>query len=469
MPVYKPNLRQCLLSTVWAVGVVAVFSMMPVGPREGWQPPPGEWVCGLLRDGHTMATVRWTRRVSATRGEESEFYGPVRFWDIDTGELLRSLLPPGEVFTSANIYPGHDLLRVARRGSASGPESYSVRLYDAVSGEELVRLTEAGPARAHHWEFSTNGRIAAAVGVDEQKRKIITVHDFETGRRLQTFLDCDMIRLSPDGRRVAGRRGSEYLVFDTISGKQIASLGKHVDNRLMPRMLQEFAPDGRWVLDDSGQIWDIDHNSLAFKIRPNCIYYSSAFAPDSRTLITVGGTAKESWLAFYDLPTGQEETGRRIPLMSFPAGLGNCPIHFLRRASGKPRLIFVEVTPERIWSTKTWDWLSKIPGTERLFKRQSDHANIVVDTDTGRELMRDYIVTRFWSLTPDLRFALRYNYAAQSIELWDIPPRKPLRWLLLAVAVWTVCLAGITWLLRRQRRRRLAISNSVTMPASATS
>src|SRR5207253_2311961 len=101
------------------------------------------------------------------------------------------------------------------------------------------------------------------------------------------------------------------------------------------------------------------------------------------------GTTRDSWLAYYDLASGKEQLERRIPLISYPPGLRNCPVHMLHRANRSANLIRVDVTPEEILPGTVSRWLSKIPGTERLPKRHSEHVGIVIDVDAGRELMRE--------------------------------------------------------------------------------
>ncbi len=73
------------LGFAWLAGLALIWWLIPVGPREGWQPPANEFVSGFLNDGRTLVTI--PRSASGNRIMGTTETGPIRLWDIETGEL----------------------------------------------------------------------------------------------------------------------------------------------------------------------------------------------------------------------------------------------------------------------------------------------------------------------------------------------------------------------------------------------
>src|SRR5438270_19192 len=124
-----PKLVTVILLTVWATGVGVIWWLMPVGPRDGWQPPRGDHVCGLLRDGRTLVTARWVHR--SGDGKDGVFKGPVRLWRVDTGALLASHFSSDDSFESVHVDECTDHLRMVVR--LREPHRFQLRLHDTFS------------------------------------------------------------------------------------------------------------------------------------------------------------------------------------------------------------------------------------------------------------------------------------------------------------------------------------------------
>src|SRR5687768_1062141 len=75
--------RRLLLLIAWLLGLTLIYVLTTPGPRRGWQPPLNHQYAGLLSDDCTMLTVM--RSPSAM---SSQCTGPIRLWDVATGELV---------------------------------------------------------------------------------------------------------------------------------------------------------------------------------------------------------------------------------------------------------------------------------------------------------------------------------------------------------------------------------------------
>src|SRR5689334_9097864 len=67
-----------ILTSLWTAGLALIWWAVPTGPRDGWQPPAGEQIVGLLNDGQIVMIMtcprvpeRQATRKSALRGSDS--------------------------------------------------------------------------------------------------------------------------------------------------------------------------------------------------------------------------------------------------------------------------------------------------------------------------------------------------------------------------------------------------------------
>jgi hypothetical protein len=382
----------------------------------------------------------------------------VHLWDLDSGRLVNSYSVPGDEFIRAFVDDRANCIHVRClvRGFCHGPEPTSSheRLYDAETGKELTRLTSAVSATDAYWEFSGDGRTAAVAGRDDHWRWSVSVHDVASGQQLCTFADCDSPRLAPDGRLLGCRGGhNQLMVFDIPTGRQVLTLDS---TSVRPgSYVKQITPDGKALLDSAGGVWDIQRGLCRFIATPvsqDC----TLLCPDGRTLLTVHGAASESWLAYYDIGTGEELIDRRVSIMSFPPGLTRCPDHHVGPANRDGSLVSVRVSTAPTRAPRLLIWLEKTPLGKHIFGQDLKEATIVIEAATGRELMRG--PPEICAVSADRRFAVVRNDAEHAVEIWDVPPRRPLRWLLPALAGWTVALLGLRWFVRFIRSRWWPIS-----------
>jgi hypothetical protein len=143
--------------------------------------------------------------------------------------------------------------------------------------------------------------------------------------------------------------------------------------------------------------------------------------------------------------TGRERIERRVPLAS-RAGWDMC----LTNATPDGRLLLAAGVHQSGEPTAAEQWLAKAPGLGWVSDLRTQPAYVLVDAGTGREVARG----SQWvgSCTPDARYLLGYRRDL-ACQLWDVPPRRPWRWLLPAWGAWTSAVGLLGWRLLRRARR----------------
>jgi hypothetical protein len=439
-----PGRGTVFLLAAWAAGAALLYWHVDVGPREGWQPPHGDHVCGLLPDGRTVVTVRRIR--DAGNNLPDLYAGPVRLWDIDTGTLVASHFSPEQTFGLVHVDHGFDVLHIGRPAAiADQRHDLEVSLYDARSGLELTRLKESAPYQTTSWVLSPDGYTAAACGCDENGTGSVAVIDRASGRRRFLLSDCHGgICFSPDGRRFAALHGKHSpFVCDTATGREIARLSPvGIEAWSAPR---QFLSDGKLLLDSTGQLWDADSGARLQQFSLNAL-----FAPDGRAVIDAKTSPAGAWLAYYDVATATERVERRVPLTLFPATSWSGRYVSLGWANRDGSLLTVQAFSTSTALPPYLDWLRRFPPLLRMVPQATPEAS-VVDPANGHELMRAPI--ELWWLTPDRRYALSFRRSSRVFEIWDVPPRKPVRWPIGVLEVWTLAIVvSRLWLTRRARR-----------------
>jgi WD40 repeat protein len=447
----------CLVSVlVWTAGVVGIWWLIPVGPRQGWQPPAEESDRGFLSDGRTLVTLSGSKPSDL-----------VHLWDIDTGRLRTTTISPsGGQVAGLLVSESRDLLQVFH------PEAHRLSLNDATTGTEVAsfpcQLTNvlSQPFRAfvRLCVLSPDGRTTAFV-TSHQGQPCVEWYEVASGRLLHRLPGClGPVRFSPDSRRLALVAGWSLVIVDVSTGQEILRLNppvpqmkRYVDWLDPPNGApwpQEFSGDGSLLLDGHCNVWDLATGTRRFGLQE--IYQDNpTFTPDSRELVAWGASASECWLAYYDVATGQELVDRRVPLLGrwsrqmSPWNLRPCGQWLI--ATGVTDIRKPGAVGQKLGALGQWlgfpSW-----GRERRF-----NAYVLVETETGREVGRGE--GNAWACTPDGRcLVVGSNYGA--VALWDVPARKSF---FLAAAVWSVALALITW-----RVCRTKPSSRVSMGASAT-
>jgi WD40 repeat protein len=160
----------------------------------------------------------------------------VRLWDADSGKLQRAL--SGHTARVCNVVFSPDGRHVASASpSAQAPGQEDVRgevkLWDAVSGEEVLALSANNPGIVT-LAFSPDGRRLAGAAVD----KTVKLWEVATGRATLTLkghtLAVYHLAFSADGRRLASSscdwssgKSGEVKLWDLPSGRELLSFRPH--------------------------------------------------------------------------------------------------------------------------------------------------------------------------------------------------------------------------------------------------
>ncbi|HEV3081892.1 MAG TPA: hypothetical protein VGY66_19085 [Gemmataceae bacterium] len=457
----RPHIRSLILVVLWAVGVTLIWGLIPPVPRD-WHPPVGEYrICGFIGDGHTLV-MAGPPPTEDVHGIGMWLKGPIRLWDIETGRLLMSCFKDTDLLPWVQGLENHDLILVMQREGRLDEYKFRRILLNASTGKEVASFSCHIPraslftTNAWWWIVSADARWTAFTSY-ENEGACIKVHDIASGRLMHVLRGYQgPICFSPDGRRLAATTWKErapeqaplfiITIWDIATGEAISNLALPARNRLdYGRM--ELSQRGDLLLDGCCNVWEVDTGKLRFHV-PNVRQFSPCltFAPDGSSLLAIAQTGNESWLAHYDLLTGREHMERRIPL-----SIGG-PEITLEKRTGDGRLLLVHGEPRVRQPTQVEQWLAKAPMLQRLGDDREYDGCILFETQSGREIMR---ANRAIACSPDGRFLLSWRNNGEELEIWDIPPRKPLRWLISLATCWTIPFALPVWRIARRRRKQL--------------
>jgi WD40 repeat protein len=228
----------------------------------------------------------------------------VKFWDVLTGEELRSLR--GKVKQVQALAFSRDGRWLAAENSAN-----TVTIWDATTGNEVRKLPTDKPLRAvgtswvYSIAFSPDGRWLAS-GVDD---KTVRIWDTSTGQKVRDLTGSHRsviyIAFSPDGRFLASGNDEKTIeIWEVSTGAEIQKLSGH----RKPIFAVAFSPNGRWLASASGdkaiKLWDVatGHEIRTLTGHQNAVT-SLAFSPDDRWL------ASGSWdktIKLWDVSNGKE-------------------------------------------------------------------------------------------------------------------------------------------------------------------
>jgi len=201
---------------------------------------------------------------------------------------------------------------------------HAVKVWDTTTGKQVLNLIEDG-FDARGVAFSPDNRFVAASGIGDQEG--IRLWDPTTGRLVHSLrtatLSTGGFAFTPSGDRVAASTGRQVTLWEVASGREVQSV-KAVDGRVG---VVTISPDGHWLagaVNEAGQptavvVWDLETAGRAFVLRGltegvTCL----AFSPDSQRLVAGTGAfglgvEKPSVVKIWELRTGQA-------VLELPAG-----------------------------------------------------------------------------------------------------------------------------------------------------
>jgi hypothetical protein len=178
--------------------------------------------------------------------------GSIRFWDVSSGSVLRSL--------SMNSKVGAPELAISPDGSLlAGAWAENFRVWDFASGKTLAQGVSAiGIPR-----FSKDGSLMAVYGAGDRSSVVVyTTNNWQPAMKIKLPAQTEQFALSPDGKMLVtgGDNSTGILHFwDVSSGQELS----HAEDNLIPSQIA-FTPDGR-LLVTGGLPWHLK-SSIPLKV-----------------------------------------------------------------------------------------------------------------------------------------------------------------------------------------------------------
>jgi serine/threonine protein kinase len=214
--------------------------------------------------------------------------GAVKLWDIDTGQLRRTL--PVKLATAGYLAASADGNWLAMAG-----EDNAVSLWDIRADRPAGRLTGHTDG-INALAFSPDGKILASASRD----RTLVLWDMEQQKILHQFRALGRhtlaVAFSPNGRTLAaGDQDGGIRYIETATFKELAYSPAHP----VAVTALAFSPDGNWLasggMNGFLKLWRTraDTPDLTLADAPE-IVHAVAFSPDSKWLMVTGndGTAR---------------------------------------------------------------------------------------------------------------------------------------------------------------------------------
>ena len=237
--------------------------------------------------------------------KDKERGGSVRLWDVETGNLLKTLKGHKSRVTSVSF--SSDSRRIV-----SGSWDKTVRLWDVETGN-LLKTLKGHKSRVTSVSFSSDSRRIVSGSWD----KTVRLWDVETGNLLKTLKGhksrVTSVSFSPDGKTLASGSWdntvrlwdaikSRHRLWGAIKGRPLKTLRGHTGWVLSV----SFSPDGKTLAsggaDGTVRLWNADTGNL-LKTLPGHAegVVNVSFSPDGKTLAS-GSVDGSVWL--WDADTG---------------------------------------------------------------------------------------------------------------------------------------------------------------------
>jgi WD40 repeat protein len=389
--------------------------VLGVKPRGVISPDGRFSLLGFSADGRSLITGHGSGPGSVSRWKE------LQFWDVETGEELRSYRQ-GE-FRPVSGWSGGFVLIDSRKNpqlcALLDARDYVGRDYVSNDGRTVVLTLAEGPSRPIRqlsvWDVATDTQRFA---LDNP------THGWAS--------------LSADGRmlayvRKAGEQDQLALV-DSVTGEDLQVLEK---TRSIPGQIQ-FSSDGHWLAAGTGsqvEVWNLSTGMCALVFEVTDPLGAFCFSSDGRFLATfhIGG-AEEPVVKCWDTATWKLHCLVPAPTLTTQemSGYFIPNTHRLLVCCSQPP------KPEAVQGVMRF--LGQSQG-----QWSSNQLLMLFDVETR---------SHFFPLTDgNLAFAPDGATIAiqtpssgfQSIELFDLPPRRPLTLCLLLSALPTLLFTGLLW------------------------
>jgi WD40 repeat protein len=225
----------------------------------------------------------------------------------ETGRNMRVLAAAGQLEIRAVAWS------LDGRWLASGSDDRTVRVWEAESGQELLRL-EGHTKSVNSVSCSPDGRWLASGSDDNSVR----IWDAETGRERRRLDGHEnsvySVSWSPDGHWLAsGSFDKTVRIWDAVSGNQRRQLDGHTSRVNSV----SWAPDGRWLAsgsdDNKIRICDAQTGQECRRLEGHAYSVNSVtWSPDGRWLAS---GSRDNTVRIWEAETGEER--RRLDKHSY--------------------------------------------------------------------------------------------------------------------------------------------------------
>lgn len=356
----------------------------------------------------------------------------IRFWDITSGQCLRTIETHVNWMLSTAISPDGKVL-------VTGSDHQTVKFWDVQSGQCLGTLSNYD-ATVWSVDFSPDGQLLAT-GSDD---KTIRLWDVETRQCLKTWRDHGhqvwQVSFSPDGKTlVSGGEDQAIRIWDITSGQCLTTIKSH---RNWVAAIA-FSPDDRTIAsgskDQQIRLWDVETGTCR-KTQPghSDVVTAVAFCPEGssspelRQLFASG--SDDYTIKLWDAQTLEcmkTLHGHRgwVPAIAFSL-------------DGQTLVSGSSDKTVKLWDIRsgeclqTWEGHSHRvksvafhPQGDRVASGSDDHTVKLWDVDTGHCLQTleghsDWVLSVAFS--PDGRF-LASGSGDRTIKIWDLQTGKCLQ------------------------------------------
>ena len=277
--------------------LTAVVPGLRLRPRQANLTQPGGPLLRILeghRDGiSAMAVVDQRRVVSGS------YDGTLRVWDLETGEILRTL--------EGNLARGVNVIAVVDgRRAIAGSNDGALQVWDLETGKTLCT-----PRRHGHWVIAVTV-VDAHRALSSSADGTLRVWDLETGKTLRTLRrDWSWQRESywvnamevVDARRAVAGLGSGTLrLWDLETGKTLRTLERHSEELVTAIAVV----NGRRAVAGSNngmlRVWDLETGE-ALRILEGHLGRVNAIAVVDQQRVISG--SHDGTLRVWDLQTGE--------------------------------------------------------------------------------------------------------------------------------------------------------------------
>ncbi|MCI0462384.1 MAG: WD40 repeat domain-containing protein [Gemmataceae bacterium] len=362
----------------------------------------------------------------------------LRIWSLADGkELLRVPCPGTEVGAVALSADGRLLATGDNGGTRFVWETPTgvVRLWDAVTGKELLQLKGHGNQLAS-LAFAPGGKVLASA----DHHGLVILWDVSNGRELcrhEEGAGGSQVRFAPDGRLLAVGGQRRLNLYDAASGRPVRRLLRDADGA----GALAFAPNGRLLaacgLRSGPAVWDIDSGKEVLRVEAGAgDRCALAFTADSKRLAfavrddsTWAGrlhlcevaTGKEVWrvedpFAYTGLACTPE--GRSLVCSSSDGSVG-----VLDPLTGREQLPFPA-------HRRALTALAFSPDGRRILAASAERTFRLWDARTGREMLRftsspkPVVLVTF---APDGKTVISAGSRDRIVRLWDAERGRELR------------------------------------------